>query len=423
VVDSGEREFALSVVRDLRGAGFEAYWAGGCVRDLLMGNQPTDYDVATSATPQQVRELFGRRRTLPVGVTFGVMIVVGPNAAAGQVEVATFRTDATYSDGRHPDAVTFSTPHEDAQRRDFTINGMFYDPLLEQVFDYVGGQSDLQAGLIRAIGCAADRLAEDKLRMLRAVRFAARFGFSIETDTGLAIQRHAPEIALVSGERTWMEIRKTLESPRASLGVQHWAKLGLLESILPEIAGQWDSAGDGALRLLGACHDFDWLTRFCCLLWPFVGSEATAVASAIRSLKTRLKLSNDLVDALRFSLTCQPVFSAAPQHAWSAVQPLLISPWARQGVEICTAKQRIADAPHEAEALQRSVDYLNQKLASERIVLDPPPLLVGEDLMAAGLRPGPQFKHLLEQVRCYQLDQRLLDRQAALEWLQQQIDS
>jgi tRNA nucleotidyltransferase/poly(A) polymerase len=299
---------------------------------------------------------------------------------------------------------------------------MFYDPLLEQVLDFVGGQSDLQAGLIRAIGRADDRLAEDKLRMLRAVRFAARFGFSIETDTGLAIERHAAEIALVSGERMWMEIRKTLESPRASLGVQHWAQLGLLDPILPEIAGQWDTAGEGVVRLLNACHDFDWLTRFCCLLWPCVGSDVRSVASAIGSLKTRLKLSNEVVDAVRFSLSCQPLFSAAPELAWSTLQPLLIGPCARRGVELCTARQRIAHVSQEAEALRRSVDYLNHKLELQDVDLNPPPLLMGADLIAAGLRPGPQFKHLLEQVRCHQLDQHLLDRRAALEWLQQQID-
>jgi tRNA nucleotidyltransferase/poly(A) polymerase len=163
-----QRQFAVEVVRRLRAAGFAAYWAGGCVRDRLLGRVPKDYDVATDATPPQIRQVFGHRRTLAIGAAFGVITVVGPKAA-GMVEVTTFRRDAAYSDGRHPDGVTFSSAEEDAQRRDFTINGLFFDPLAEEVIDFVGGQEDLRRGVIRAIGQAAERFAEDKLRMLRAV--------------------------------------------------------------------------------------------------------------------------------------------------------------------------------------------------------------------------------------------------------------
>ena len=174
-----QRRFAIEVVRRLQAAGFMAYWAGGCVRDQLLGRTPKDYDVATNAMPEQVRELFGRRRTLAIGAAFGVYSVIGPKAA-GTVEVTTFRRDAAYSDGRHPDSVTFSTAEEDASRRDFTINGLFYDPTERRVIDFVGGQEDLAVGLIRAIGNARDRFAEDKLRMLRAVRFAAAFDFTLD---------------------------------------------------------------------------------------------------------------------------------------------------------------------------------------------------------------------------------------------------
>ncbi|MCR4411750.1 MAG: CCA tRNA nucleotidyltransferase, partial [Thermoguttaceae bacterium] len=164
------RQFAEEVVRRLRAAGFLAYWAGGCVRDQLMGLDPKDYDVATSAVPEQVRQVFGRRRTVAVGAAFGVITVVGP-PGAGQIEVATFRSDRTYSDGRHPDEVVFSSPEEDAARRDFTINGLFYDPVAQEVIDYVGGRDDLARRLLRAIGDPRQRFAEDKLRLLRAVRF------------------------------------------------------------------------------------------------------------------------------------------------------------------------------------------------------------------------------------------------------------
>src|SRR4051795_13693089 len=174
-----QRAFALEIAQKLRSGGFEALWAGGCVRDELLGLTPKDYDVATSATPDQIRDLFGHRRTLPIGASFGVITVLGP-PGAGQIEVATFRTDAQYSDGRHPDSVSFTDAEHDAQRRDFTINGLFYDPVAKQVVDYVGGQDDLKAHIIRAIGVPRLRLREDKLRMLRAVRFAAAFNFTID---------------------------------------------------------------------------------------------------------------------------------------------------------------------------------------------------------------------------------------------------
>src|SRR3954462_13574945 len=211
-----QRAFALEIAQKLRSGGFEALWAGGCVRDELLGLTPKDYDVATSATPEQIRDLFGHRRTLPIGAAFGVITVLGPRTA-GQIEVATFRTDAAYSDGRHPDSVSFTTAEHDAQRRDFTINGLFYDPIANQVVDYVGGQQDLQQRTIRAIGEPRSRIGEDKLRMLRAVRFAATFNFEIDPPTFVAIQQLAAEINTVSAERIGMEIRRMLlDSNRAT---------------------------------------------------------------------------------------------------------------------------------------------------------------------------------------------------------------
>ena len=186
VEPSAQRAFAVEVVRQLRAAGFEAVWAGGCVRDQLLGLNPKDYDVATNATPEQVREVFGRRKSIPVGAAFGVIAIVGPREA-GVVEVATFRRDVGYSDGRRPDAVAFTTAEEDAQRRDFTINGLFYDPVDERVLDFVGGQADLKRGIVRAIGDARERFTEDKLRMLRAVRIAATFDFDIDPTTLAAV--------------------------------------------------------------------------------------------------------------------------------------------------------------------------------------------------------------------------------------------
>src|SRR5687768_15104483 len=190
-------EFALDVVRRLRAAGFEALFAGGCVRDQILGIPPKDYDVATSALPEQIQDVFGRRKTLAIGASFGVITVIGPKGA-GQIDVATFRRDAAYSDGRHPDSVSFTTAEQDALRRDFTINGLFFDPVNSEVIDYVGGQEDLRRGVVRAIGDPRQRIAEDKLRMLRAVRFAARFDFAIDAATLTAIQQQARELVIVS---------------------------------------------------------------------------------------------------------------------------------------------------------------------------------------------------------------------------------
>ena len=229
------REFAVEVVRQLKAAGYHAVWAGGCVRDQLMQRTPKDYDVATDARPDQVREVFGHHRTLPIGAAFGVITVLG-RKAAGHIEVATFRNDAGYSDGRRPDAVIFSTMEEDAQRRDFTINGVFFDPLQEQYIDFVGGQSDLQRGVVRAIGNAHDRFAEDKLRMLRAVRFAANLEFVLELETHEAIKTHAADIQIVSAERIAAEMRRMLAHRQRAQATRLLWETTLLPQILPESA-------------------------------------------------------------------------------------------------------------------------------------------------------------------------------------------
>ena len=237
ILPQEQRRFAVKVVRKLRAAGFEAFWAGGCVRDQLLGRTPKDYDVATNATPPQIRELFGQRRTLAIGAAFGVITVLGPESA-GMIEVATFRKDAAYSDGRHPDHVTFSSAQEDAARRDFTINGLFYDPLEEQVIDYVGGQEDLALRRIRAIGEPRERIAEDKLRMLRAVRFSATFDFALEEETQAAIREMADQIDVVSPERIAMEMRRMLVDPSRVAAIRLLLATNLAQVVLPEIVPQ-----------------------------------------------------------------------------------------------------------------------------------------------------------------------------------------
>src|SRR6516162_8172013 len=232
---SSERDFAIEVVRRLREAGHEALWAGGCVRDELLGHTPKDFDIATSAHPDAVRRLF--RRTVAVGMSFGVIEVLGPRTPTGplKVEVATFRADVSYSDGRHPDAVVFSSAREDALRRDFTINGMFFDPIKEELHDFVGGQEDLRDRRLRAIGDPILRFTEDKLRLLRGVRVVTRFDLSIDPATETAIRSMAPQITVVSAERIAEELRGLLVLPRRAEGVNLLHALGLVEPLLPEL--------------------------------------------------------------------------------------------------------------------------------------------------------------------------------------------
>ena len=240
---SPAREFAVEIVRKLRAAGHTALLAGGCVRDLLLGREPKDFDVATTARPEQVRDLFGHRRTLAVGASFGVIVVVPPRGSeAGQVEVATFRTEGPYQDGRRPESVAFCTPEEDAQRRDFTINGMFYDPVEARVLDFVGGEADLAARVLRAIGDPHARMREDKLRMLRAVRFAATLDFMLDEVTAAAVREMAHEIVVVSHERIAQELRRMLVDTHRRRAVELCDSVGLLSVILPEVAIRLPSA-------------------------------------------------------------------------------------------------------------------------------------------------------------------------------------
>lgn len=405
------RQFASDLVRHLRQAGYEALWAGGCVRDLLMGNVPHDYDIATSATPDEVRELFGKSRTLTVGAAFGVIIVLPSRSARDvpPVEVATFRTDSEYSDGRRPDAVTFSTPEEDAARRDFTINGMFFDPVEENVIDYVGGKQDLEAGVVRAIGDAQQRIAEDKLRMLRAVRFAARFEFAIEERTRSAIERHAPELQVVSGERIAVELRKSLETDRASWALGCMADLGLLPVILPEIATRFSNHRDHALRLVEAVRSRDWRVRFAALLLAVdLPGERK---QRIESIKSRLRFANDDSRAIRFALESYSTLCHARRLRWSQVQPLMIHPDLGVAVDLLTALSRLGEV--DQDTLAWLIDRMNWS-AEE---MNPPPLVTGKELIEEGWRPGPEFREVLAKVRAQQLDGELTSTRAATEWI------
>jgi poly(A) polymerase len=397
-----QRRFAVEIVRRLRAAGFTAYWAGGCVRDQLLGRTPKDYDVATNATPDEIRDLFGRRRTLAVGAAFGVIAVVGPRAA-GTVETATFRRDAEYSDGRHPDAVAFSSPEEDASRRDFTINGLFYDPIEEKVIDFVGGQADLAARRLRAIGNPRHRFAEDKLRMLRAVRFAATYDFILDPDAKEAIREMAHEIGVVSPERIAEEMRRMLVDAGRAKGVRLMLETGLAAVLLSEIVPR-DDAGQKRLdavleqlsRLGGHCG---FPLALAVLLGKFVDDKAAD------DICRRWRLSNFERQRVCWLVAHQESLISARNMPWSMLQPLLVH---RGAVDL----MRLTAA---ASAAGREVaDYCRQLRDRPRSELDPPPLLTGDDLLAAGVPAGPIYKQLLQQARNAQLDGLIRTKEEAL---------
>lgn len=404
------RNFAVEVVRRLRDAGYEALWAGGCVRDELLGGHPKDYDVATSALPQQVREVFGQRRTLALGATFGVISVLGPREA-GQVEVATFRRDAGYSDGRRPDHVTFSSAEEDAQRRDFTINGLFYDPLSGRVIDYVGGVDDLHARVVRAIRDPHERFAEDKLRMLRAVRFTATFGFELEPETLAAIKMHAREVVVVSAERIAAEMRRMLCHVQRSLAANLLRDTGLLEVIWPESGSLSADPWQETLVVLRHLDGPAFGTALAALVRGSVHEHPTIAIQ----LGERWRLSNEEIALIHYLLRHEKFALAAPASPWPQVQRMLIEPAAPELVKYVRAIE------HVLHGATPAADFCHSKLALPRELLDPPPLVTGADLKALGLPPGPKFKPLLENVRDRQLEGQVTSKEDALAYIRTQI--
>jgi poly(A) polymerase len=414
---SPKRQFAVEIVQTLREHGYEAYWAGGCVRDFLLGKEPDDYDVATSARPEEVRRLFGRRKTIAVGAAFGVIVVVGPKGA-GQVEVATFRSDAAYSDGRRPDAVTYSTAREDVLRRDFTINGMLYDPLDDRVLDFVGGQEDLRRGILRAIGDARQRLAEDKLRMLRAVRFSARFGFSLEEQTVAAVAEMAPQITIVSAERITQEFRAMLEHPARHKAMELCHQLGLLTTLLPELAPLVadDSRWRRTLDVLELLPEPSFPLVYAALLHVLAEDvdaascrvSAGAVARLADGICRRWKFSNDERELVVWLLAHRTALRDARQKPWPRVQRIM-------------THVNISDllALHEAELTSLGLplddtNWCRAQLGRPRAEWDPPPLITGDDLLAHGVPQGKIYQQLLEAVRDAQLEGRIESKPEAL---------
>jgi len=409
------KAFAISIIQTLRQQGFQAYLAGGCVRDLLLHREPADYDVATSAAPAQVMEVFPE--TYAVGAQFGVVLVPPPeNETATNrppIEVATFRSDFGYSDGRRPEEVRFSSdPQEDVARRDFTINGMMLDPLTGEVLDFIGGRQDLEAGVIRAIGDPERRFAEDKLRMLRAVRFAARFGFAIEEHTMAAIQRQAQEIKVVSRERVRDELTKMLVEGHARRAFLLLDESGLLKEVLPEISRmkgvaqppEFHPEGDVFIHTLLL---LDHLPEPCppTLAWGAllhdVGKPATFRVAPDRirfdgHVDVGVKVAEEICGRLRFSNgDTAEVLALVDNHMRFGHVSRMKESSLKKFLRMPGFDEHLA--LHRADSLAshrnlNTYDFLREKLAEippEKI--RPTPLLTGDDLIAAGYKPGPRF--------------------------------
>ena len=408
--------------------------AGGCVRDMLLGREPKDYDVATTARPEQVRTLFGQGRTLAVGASFGVIVVLPPRGSdAGQVEVATFRTEGPYLDGRRPESVAFCTPEEDAKRRDFTINGMFYDPIEARVLDFVGGEADLAARVIRAIGDPHDRMREDKLRMLRAVRFTATLDFALDETTAAAVREMAEQITVVSAERIAQELRRMLVDAHRRRAVELCESVGLLEVILPELTAAWLESrsknpsppaplpaepGRG-VKLKTDSKQVDVRAKTLAML-PLLASPSfeLALATLLHSLPARpvahdlcrrLKLSNEETDRIVWLVAHQDDLTEAPSLSLARLKRTLAHPY-RDDLISLTRVHRLA-----LRADMQPVLFVDEYLArTPQTVIDPPPLITGDDLKSLGLKPGPDFKTLLDTIRDAQLNDQIITRDQAL---------
>jgi len=404
----------MHVVQQLRAAGFEALWAGGCVRDQLLGIEPKDYDVATNATPQQVIDLFGKRRTVPVGVSFGVVMVLGPSRSCGQIEVATFRSDGAYLDGRRPSEVAFCSAEEDAKRRDFTINGMFYDPVNDQVLDYVGGRQDLDAGIIRAIGDATARYTEDKLRMLRAVRFAATYHFKLDESTATAIRTLRADLTQVSAERIAQELRRMLAHSSRAVSVRNLHDVGLLDMIFPAVFESGHDAESFAVtcRTLDALQEKSFEPALAALLRSrFVedANQSIQRTAGIRAECRKLKLSNEETSCVSWLTENAVVFQAPSDLPLHVIKPVLADDRRSLLLDLLQAQ---AKAIH---AVPAAADFLKAYLArTPPEVLNPPPLVGGADLKQMNVEPGPAFKRVLNTVRQEQLDELLHDHESAI---------
>ena len=396
------RQAAIKILKELRHNGFEALLAGGCVRDMLLGRRASDYDVATNAHPDEVIKIF--RRTLKVGAKFGVVIVL---LEGQQVEVATFRTETGYADGRHPEIVKFSSAAEDASRRDFTINGMFFDPLNKKVIDYVNGQVDLEKKIVRTIGKPQERFEEDYLRMLRAVRFSTQLGFKIEPSTWSAICKNAGKITNISGERIAIELEGTLTNPNRAQGTSMLVESGLAENIFPglvlnsnhaeigiDVLGQLRKQVDFALALAGL----------------FAGSETQFALNKCHVLK----LSRNRNKHIKFLLANRGKL-LDDKMSLADLKKILAEPYFRDLYEFQRAIQKAAIGGR--KSISQLITLRKRIKSLGDVELKPKPFLSGHDLIRLGAVPGPALGQLSEELYTAQLEGTLQTTEQAVEWV------
>ena len=422
---------AVGIVRTLKKAGHEACLVGGCVRDLLMRREPKDYDVATSARPEEVAKLF--RRTIPVGAQFGVQIVM---IGKTPYEVATFRTDQEYKDGRHPEGVLFSSPKEDALRRDFTVNGLFYDPLKRKVIDYVGGREDLKLRMVRAIGDPDQRFAEDRLRMLRAVRFAATLGFRLDPATFKAVQAAAGLITEVSSERIRDELVKLFTGPNPGRGLELLDATGLLKVILPEVEKmkgvqqppEFHPEGDVFIHtrmVLDGLPNSSPVVAIGALLHDVGKPPTFRVAERIRfdghdqvgarmarGICRRLRFSNAETDAISSLVSEHMKFKDVRQMRLSTLKRFM-------GDSLFAEHMKL----HRADCMASHKDLANWNFLRRKLKqmpkkeIKPAPLINGHDLLQIGYPEGPQVGLILKAVEEKQLEKELASKAEALAWV------
>jgi poly(A) polymerase len=428
------RQRAVDVAAKLRKAGFTAYFAGGCVRDSLLGLEPHDYDVATNARPEQVQALFPKSQA--VGAHFGVVVVrSGPD----HVEVATFRTDGSYKDGRRPEEVTFSTPEEDAQRRDFTVNGLFLDPATDEVIDFVGGRADLAALRLRAIGSPAARFQEDHLRLMRAVRFATTLGWEIEPLTWAAIKAEAPSLAKISIERIRSEFMKIMLHPNRVRGLDLLDEAGLLIHILPEMEAlkgceqppQFHPEGDVWVHtrlMLSLLPEVVSAPLVLSVLLHDIAKPATRTIDETGRIRFNghddlgARMSGDILRRLKFS---NGIIEATGEAVLQHMKFMHV-----REMRLSRLKRWMAQPTFEDQMALHRVDCLGchgmldnyefmrarqLEFADEPVI--PPPLTNGHDLMRAGYPPGKEIGRLLGLVQDQQLEGTLTSREEAFAWL------
>jgi poly(A) polymerase len=430
---------ATEVVLRLQRAGFDAFWVGGCVRDFLLGRDPFDYDIVTSALAVEIEGLFDR--TVPVGRKFGVLVVV---EGEHQFQVATFRAEADYRDGRHPETVTFGDAAADARRRDFTVNGLFYDPLAEKLHDWVHGEADLRAKIIRTIGNASERFHEDHLRLLRAVRLAAQLEFQIEPDTWQAIKTLAPKIKGISAERIRDELLKLFQPPFAARGLELLHESGLLAEILPELSAttrceqspDYHPEGNvfnhlvSMLRQLppGGDPNLAWSVLLHDIAKPvtaardpqtgsihFYGHERIGAEMATEILE-RLRFPRKQIEEIVKAVRCHMQFKDVPAMRKATLRRLLLRPTFPLELELhrldCLGSHGQLDIYRflvsEAEELKKTPQIQ-------------PPLLTGEDLIALGMSPGPALGALLAEIRDKHLQDELSTPDEAREWARRKL--